>query len=69
MPHEKWLIDGDIFQRLDTLAFFNLKHTVYQQNRVAMRQLFQNLMNVHHDYFSLTIFRFKRFFKLIFHLF
>ena len=51
MPHEKWFVDGDIFKRLDALAFVYFKHSINQQNRIAVRQLLENLVNVHHDFF------------------
>src|SRR6478735_8639610 len=41
------LVDGDVLQRLDGLGVHR-QHPVDQQDRVAVRQLLQDLMDVHH---------------------
>jgi hypothetical protein len=51
MATEKWLVHGHIFERLDAFAFFQFQHTVYQQERVAVWQLLQDLMDVHAHFF------------------
>src|SRR5437762_7042259 len=48
---EERLVDRDILDCLDALAGFHLEHPIDEQDRVAMRQLFQNLVNVHHGVF------------------
>jgi hypothetical protein len=45
---EKGFVDRDVFKRFDVLAFFHLQDTVHQQKWVAVRQGFQDLVNVHH---------------------
>jgi hypothetical protein len=52
MPHEKRLVDGDILQGFDALAFFQFQHAVHQQDGVAVGQFLENLVNVHHDFSS-----------------
>jgi hypothetical protein len=45
-------IDRHIFEGFDADAFFNFQNTVDQQNGKAVRQLLEDLVNVHHDLFS-----------------
>jgi hypothetical protein len=46
------LIDGDVLQRLDRLAGIDGQHTIHQEDGVAVRQLLQDLVNVHGVRFS-----------------
>ena len=48
MAREIRLVDADVFERLDALALFNFQHTVHQQNGIAVGQLLEDLVNVHH---------------------
>ena len=54
MPFEEWLVDGDVFQRLDAFALVNLKNPVDQQKWIAMRQFVENLVNIHHAWSNLV---------------
>jgi len=51
---EERLVDADILVGANAFAFnIQLSHTVYQQERVAVRQVFANFVDVHHDRESL----------------
>src|SRR6478609_5770867 len=61
---EERLVDGDVLQRLDGLAV-HLQHAVDEQERIAVRQLLQDLMDVHHGrrchgFFSRALMRSRR---------
>jgi hypothetical protein len=47
MAGEKWLIDADVFQRGDPFIGNDFQHAVNQQERITMRQIVQNFMDVH----------------------
>ena len=53
MSLEMGLIDRHVFKRLDPHTFFNLQHTINQQDRIAVRQLLEDLVDVHHVQISL----------------
>jgi hypothetical protein len=40
---EEGLVDGDVLQRLDALVLLELEHAVDQQDRIAVRQLLEDL--------------------------
>lgn len=46
VPGEKWLINGDIFNRHNALHAHEVDHTINQQKRIAMRQNSQNIVNI-----------------------
>ncbi|EJK92659.1 hypothetical Protein UUU_06450 [Klebsiella pneumoniae subsp. pneumoniae DSM 30104 = JCM 1662 = NBRC 14940] len=46
MPLEKRLVYRNIFYCAQKTTFFKIQHAVYQQERVTVRQKFQNLFNV-----------------------
>ena len=48
MADEERLVDRDVLERLDALARFDLEHPVDQQERVAVRQLLEYFVDVHH---------------------
>ncbi|MNR44636.1 hypothetical protein D3C85_1634060 [compost metagenome] len=49
MAIEERLIDADILVGTNALAFdIQLHHPIHQQERVAVRQVFANLVDVHH---------------------
>jgi hypothetical protein len=47
MPNEEWFIDRHVFVRVNRLSWFALKNTINQQKRITVRQVFQDLMNIH----------------------
>src|SRR5690606_33735680 len=47
MPGEERLVDGDVLERSDPLALFDRHHAVDQQKGVAVRQEFEDLVDVH----------------------
>jgi hypothetical protein len=47
---EERLVDGDVLQRLDAHALLELEHAVDQQERVAVRQLLQDVVDVQHGW-------------------
>ena len=53
MSLEKWLIDGDILQRSDALALVDFKDPIHQQEWIAVRQLFENFVDIHHAWYDL----------------
>ena len=57
MAAEKGLVIGHVFKRLDALALLDLEHAIDQQYRVTMRQLPQDLVNIHHDFFISKVIR------------
>jgi hypothetical protein len=44
---KKRLIDRHVFERFDALAFFNFQHAIHQQDGITVRQLLQNLVDIH----------------------
>src|SRR4029453_11347750 len=50
VANEKRLVDRHVLERLDALAFFDFEHAVHQQKGIAMRQLLEDLVDVHHDF-------------------
>src|SRR5690606_21602094 len=54
MSVEERLIDADILVGANSLAFdVQVHHTIHQQERIAVRQIFTNFVDVHHVRFSL----------------
>jgi hypothetical protein len=64
VARKEGLVHADVLQRRDPLAGNHLQHAVDQQDRIAVRQVFENLVDVHagidgsacpcfaHDFFS-----------------
>src|SRR3954469_561250 len=55
VAHEVRFVDRDVLQRPNGLAGVDGKHAVHQQERVAVRQFLQDLVDVHggvHSFFS-----------------
>ena len=48
MPLKEGFIDGYILDRNDAFILFVLEDPVYQEQRIAMRQVVQDLLNVKH---------------------
>lgn len=51
MAHEIWLVEGHILDGQNALIALELKHTIHQQKRVAVGQLLENCVNIHHRVF------------------
>ena len=62
MSLEERLIDRDILQRPDALALVDFKNPIHQQKWIAMRQLFENFVDIHHAWYD-SIFIFWPFFQ------
>ncbi|MOA20443.1 hypothetical protein D3C78_1408860 [compost metagenome] len=48
MSLEIRLIERDVLDGLDALVALKFQHLVYQQKRVAVRQLLENCVDIHH---------------------
>jgi hypothetical protein len=46
VPDKKRLVDGDVLQCPDSLAWLDVEHPVNEKERISVRQVFENRANV-----------------------
>ena len=47
MTHEEGFIDGDVLVGMNRFVRFDFQHPIHQQERITMRQVRENFVNVH----------------------
>jgi len=47
MALKKRLVDGDVLVGVNGLADLDFEHAIHQQKGIAVREMLENLMNIH----------------------